>query len=170
MDLIIRKALTEDACDYADCHISCWKSAYKGIVPDDFLHGMREEREQRTERYKNAFTNPDDGEYYCVVIEDRIVGFSFVNRNRDEDKPLAGEVIAIYLLEEFWDKGHGRKLMDHAVERLRSMGCNEAILWTFEDNTRARRFYEKYGFVFDGAKKEMTWGKPLTLVRYVLTI
>jgi len=50
---------------------------------------------------------------------------------------------------------------------LKSMGYREIILWTFEENKRARYFYEKYGFVLDGAKKEMNKGKALVAVRYV---
>ena len=36
----IRKAVPEDANDYAACVISCWQSAYRGIVPDDYLNNM----------------------------------------------------------------------------------------------------------------------------------
>ena len=171
MDIIIRKALLEDAYDYAACHVSCWLSAYKGIVSDDFLDSMPVEIERRTERYRQAFTVPDNCEYYCVIYAERMIGFLFISKSSDEDKPLAGEVVAIYLLEGYWGRGYGRKMMDYAVEKLRHIGHNEIILWTFEKNDRARRFYEKYGFSFDGTKKEMTnWGGPLSLVRYVLNI
>ncbi len=36
MGIIIRKAIPQDANNYTVCHISCWQSAYKGIVPDEF--------------------------------------------------------------------------------------------------------------------------------------
>jgi len=168
MEITIRKALPEDARDYSVCHFTCWQSAYRGIVPDDYLHNMWQSIEQRTERYKDAFSNPDAGEYYCVLIAERMIGFFFINKSKDEDKPHAGEIVAIYLLEEYWGKGTGRILLDYSVDKLRQMGHGEVTLWTFEDNIRARRFYEKCGFSFDGAKKEMALGKPLTLVRYVL--
>jgi GNAT superfamily N-acetyltransferase len=169
MDIVIRKALPDDAYNYASCHISCWVSAYKGIVTDEFLSNMPGELEQRGERYRQAFADPGSGEYYCLLDAERMIGFFFFNKSGDEDKPHAGEVIAIYLLEEYWGKGYGRKMMDYAVECLKHSGHSEVILWTFEQNNRARRFYERYGFTFDGNKKEMTnWGSPLILVRYVL--
>jgi len=168
MEITIRKALPEDAHDYAMCHISCWQSAYKGIVPDDFLQGMWASKEERVEKYRKAFAEPGDSEYFCVMYAERMIGFFFMSKSRDEDKSHAGEVVAIYLLEEFWDKSYGRKIMDYAVDRLKNQNYSEIILWTFEENARARRFYEKCNFKFDCAKKEMTWGKPLTLVRYVL--
>ena len=171
MEIVIRKALPEDASNYANCHISCWLSAYKGIVSYEFLGSLPSEAESRCERYKQAFINPGSCEYYCVEREGKMIGFLFFGSSSDEDKPLAGDVIAIYLLEEFWSKGYGRKMMDYAVERLRQLGHSEIILWTFERNARARRFYEKYGFSLDGRTKEMSnWGGPLPLVRYALNL
>jgi len=41
------------------------------------------------------------------------------------------------------------------------------FLWVFEKNERAIRFYHKYGFEFDGCKKEWTLGTPVTIVRMV---
>lgn len=46
MDITIRKALIEDAYIYANCHIICWQTAYKGIVPDNFLYNMSIQKEQ----------------------------------------------------------------------------------------------------------------------------
>ena len=171
MDIVIRKALCDDAYDYANCHISCWLSAYKGIVSDEFLQSMPDEIENRAERYREAFINPGSCEYYCVEYEGKMIGFLFFGKSSDEDKPHAGDVIAIYLLQEFWGKGFGWAMMDYAVERLKQLGYNEILLWTFEKNDRAKRFYEKYGFTHDGELKELSyWGDPMTLVRYVLNI
>ncbi len=47
----IRKALPDDAYEYAWCHISSWKSAYKNIVPDKYLNKLSVEK--RTERLEN---------------------------------------------------------------------------------------------------------------------
>lgn len=171
MDILIRKAVPDDAYDYAACHISCWLSAYKGIISDEFLSSLPNEMERREERYREAFTKPDSCEHYCVMHAERMIGSLVIDKSRDEDKLLAGEVIAIYLLDEFWSKGYGIKMMDYAVDKLKHRGHSEIILWTFQQNERARRFYEKYGFTFDGAKKEMTnWGGPLTVVRYALNL
>jgi hypothetical protein len=52
MKIIIRKALPEDAYDYAACHISCFQSAYKEIIPDEYLNNMLTEKEQLVEKYK----------------------------------------------------------------------------------------------------------------------
>ena len=67
MKVMIRKALPEDAYNYAMCHISCWQSAQKGIGSDEFLYDMMVKKEQRIERYRKVLTEPGDCEYYCVL-------------------------------------------------------------------------------------------------------
>ena len=41
------------------------------------------------------------------------------------------------------------------------------FVWVLEKNERAIRFYHKYGFEFDGAKKEWNLGTPVSIVRMV---
>ena len=54
------------------------------------------------------------------------------------------EIEAIHSLPESWGSGLGAAMLDFAL-RGRSAG-----LWAFEENRRARRFYEKHGFAFTG--------------------
>ena len=169
MKVIIRKALPEDAYNYAMCHISCWQSAYKGIVSDEFLCDMMIKKEQRIERYRKALTEPGDCEYYCVLYENAMIGFCIINKSQDERQALIGEIWAVYLVEEFRGKGYGSEIIDFAVRELKRVNPSEIFLWVFEENSRARRFYEKCNFFFDGTRKESTmWGGPLTLAKYVL--
>ncbi|MCL2059094.1 MAG: GNAT family N-acetyltransferase [Oscillospiraceae bacterium] len=168
MELTIRQAMPKDAAIFTDCLILCWQSAYKGIVPDDYLNNMVLDREKRIERYKHVFSNPGDCVYYCVTHEDRMVGFLVINKNRNSDTPDIGEIWAIYLIEDFCGKGHGIELLDFEINELKRSGCKQIYLWVFEDIKRARRFYEKHGFRFDGKIREMTYGKPLIHCEYVL--
>ena len=50
--------------------------------------------------------------------------------------------------------------------RLRDRGAQTAVLWTFEGNDAARRFYEMRGFTLDGAKRTIDVGQELPIVRY----
>jgi len=170
MELTIRKVLPEDAYNYTACHIACWQAAYRGIIPDGYLDNMQNEQDSRTERLTAALLDPGDDEFYCAEYEGRIVGRLIICKSRSEDKPDAGEIIAIYLLKEFWDKGYGRKLMDYILDRLRVLGYREVILWALEENKRARRFYEKCGFTLDEARAEIVIEKPLAEVRYSLKL
>jgi ribosomal protein S18 acetylase RimI-like enzyme len=93
-------------------------------------------------------------------------------RARDESAPPpdgAGEVYAIYVHPERVGTGHGRILFAHAVGDLRARALDPLVVWVFEDNPRARRFYEAAGFRPDGARHEIDFdGVRVPEVRYRL--
>jgi len=169
MSIIIRKATVEDACNYAACHIACWRDAYIGMIPDEYLDNLPSEQERRTERFRQTLYEPNGCQYYCAELDGEMVGMLIFNKSRDEDKPDAGEIYAIYLRGKLWGKGYGREMMDFALDELNHMGHRETVVWVLEENARARRFYEKCGFHPDGVSKEIVLGSPLIEVRYVLT-
>ena len=39
------------------------------------------------------------------------------------------------------------------TEALKQIGEGAVFLWAFRENRRARRFYEKYGFRWDGTER-----------------
>jgi ribosomal protein S18 acetylase RimI-like enzyme len=57
----------------------------------------------------------------------------------------------LYVAPAHWSTGAGRALTDAALGGLRAAGYQRVVLWTLTDNARARRFYDKAGFVPDGA-------------------
>ena len=57
--------------------------------------------------------------------------------------------------------------VEATTARARLSDYNTIFVWVFENNERAIRFYHKYGFEFDGSKKEWNLGGPLTIVRMV---
>ena len=61
----------------------------------------------------------------------------------------------LYVLPEHQGTGLGETLHDHALERLRALGHDEAKLWTLEGNHGARRFYEKRGWSLNGETREV---------------
>lgn len=79
-----------------------------------------------------------------------------------------GEIVSIYFLPQYIRKGLGTLLTQAALAELKKMGYQSCCLWVLEENERARRFYEKMGFVPDGAYMEQEiGGKVLREVRYV---
>ena len=61
----------------------------------------------------------------------------------------------LYVLPKHQGSGVGSTLHDHALERLRELGVNEAKLWTLEGNHGARRFYERRGWNLNGETREV---------------
>jgi GNAT superfamily N-acetyltransferase len=80
-----------------------------------------------------------------VFVEDE-VGFVAV------DPPWLD---ALYVRPEAWGTGVAVRLHDRAVEALREAGVERARLWVLEGNVRARRFYERRGWVEDGTTREV---------------
>jgi putative acetyltransferase len=61
----------------------------------------------------------------------------------------------LYVLPQHQGTGVGSTLHDHALERLRDLGWDEAKLWTLEGNHGARRFYERRGWSLNGETREV---------------
>jgi len=170
MELTICKVLPEDSHIYAALHIDCWRDAYTGIIPDTYFDDMSAALEQRAREAGQAIVAPGDNVFLCAKDGEKMVGRLVFGKSRDANKPDAGEIGAIYLLAEYWGKGYGKKMMDYAVNALKGMGYQEILIRVLAENKRAKRFYEKYGFIFDGAIGKLDYGKPLEIVRYVLTL
>jgi GNAT superfamily N-acetyltransferase len=105
------------------------------------------------DRERSWQTTFDEPEYGVVVAEDRarLVGFASFGPSRDDDAPPGtGEIPAIYVDPAVLGTGVGRQLFDAAAANLRGRGFTRATLWVLEANDRARRFYEKAGWSWDG--------------------
>lgn len=139
-----------------------WKYAYRGIVPDAYLDGIP--AGQWVPRLSQQ------GRSSLVALYDgRIAGTASFAPARMESMEGYGEVISLYVLPEAMDKGVGYELLKSAVAGLRGQGFSAVYLWVLEDNTRARRFYERFGFESSGAvRSDNIGGKVLREVQYVL--
>jgi GNAT superfamily N-acetyltransferase len=147
----IRRATRQDDREIAEVHVESWRAAYRGLLPDAYLDRLSvDEREaQRREHLDDP-----SGEWATLVAEEngRVIGFATFGPSRDEDAPAGtGEVPAIYLDPAVVGTGVGRELFARAAEGLRNAGFTRATLWVLEANERARRFYEKAGWTWDGS-------------------
>ena len=136
-----------------------WQEAYRGIVSDRYLDTMTVEA--TTARARQSPENT-----LIAKDKEKVVGFAVYGPSRDEDLADAGEVVAIYVLSEYYGRRIGYRLMNEAVSRL--SGYNTIFVWVFEKNERAINFYRKYGFEFDGCKKQWNLGAPVTIVRMTM--
>lgn len=67
-----------------------------------------------------------------------------------QDLGDSAELMALHSLPESWGTGLGAAMLKEALNQI---GQKPVFLWAFEQNTRARRFYEKNGFRWDGTKR-----------------
>ena len=98
------------------------------------------------------------------------MGWSSFGPARDEDcdPALFAELYGIYLLPAYWTMGCGKQLYRATETRIRQTLIDNLVLWVFEKNTRARRFYEAVGYRLEpGKQKEMHFvGANPVQVRY----
>ncbi len=165
----VRAATVRDAAQLAAIHIRSWRAAYQGLLPQDYLDTL--DTSDRAERWQHALQATDWSRAGVMVAAPGpdLLGFARFSPTRDEDDDPAtvGQIRAIYLLPEAWGKGLGRRLMGSALARLAATGYAQTTLWVLETNTRARRFYEKNGWVQDGSTRiDDSQGFPMNEVRY----
>jgi ribosomal protein S18 acetylase RimI-like enzyme len=77
-----------------------------------------------------------------------------------EDTADALELKQLYLLKERHGTGAASELMEWALAEAADRGARELYLSVYTENWRARRFYERYGFVFHAPYVFMVGGHP----------
>lgn len=168
---VIRSATPADADAIAWIGVTAWQTAYRGLVPDEHLDALdwRERAVVRREQLDRAAA--DRVVTYVVLDPASVVGFVASGPDRDEDRRAAGglEIYALYVVPSGWGHGLGRALLERAIADV-PVGV-PVTLWVLAGNTRARAFYERQGFVSDGAEKPISiGGRDLLEVRYRLDI
>ena len=68
-----------------------------------------------------------------------------------EAKGSSVELRQLYLLKQWHGVGAAKALMDWAIDEAQARGGTELYLTVYTENERARRLYERYGFVEIGS-------------------
>jgi GNAT superfamily N-acetyltransferase len=167
-DPLIRRATVADAVAIAGVHARSWQAAYVDLLPQEVIDDMLAGTNRRIERLRGQLSAPSAVRIWVADQAGKVAGFAIVGPPMDPAVPLGtGEVHAIYLAPEAWDRGIGRALFSRAVQDLEDTGSERAILWVLTSNARARRFYEAAGWQADGATKvEERPGGSMDEVRY----
>jgi GNAT superfamily N-acetyltransferase len=172
MAVELREARRGDELAVADVHVRAWQEAYRGLIPAEFLDDL--DPRDRASRY--TFEGDDPGApttVLAVVGEEgeRVAGFVTFCPSRDADAPDLGEIAALYVDPDRYRGGVGRLLMAEARRRLLEAGFGDAILWVLQGNDRAANFYEREGWIADGATRvEHPYGVVSNVRRFRRTL
>jgi len=162
--IVIKRATDQDVETISRIYASSWKSAYKGLIPQQFLDELEEDR------WVDAFQGwLKAGSVTALLIYDKELPFGCIayGKSRDEKLPKWGEIISIYLLPEYFGKGYGHRLLKAALNDMKSAGYDHIYLWVLEENKRAREFYIRNGFTSSNDKHAFgIKNKPLNNIRY----
>jgi GNAT superfamily N-acetyltransferase len=168
----IRQAGLDDARVIAEIHVSSWRAAYAGQLPDQFLEGLS--IQERDTAWQLQLRTPPRGSRVLLVEREpgHVVGFASVGACRDQDADQrAGELHALYVHPDHWGRGLGRLLHDHAMNDLRQAGFRTATLWVLRTHHAAQRFYANSGWTPDGCAKVESVGEvALAEVRYTRSL
>ncbi len=151
----VRRARTADAVAIAAVHVAAWRSAYPGILPDGFLARLSVPRQAA--HYDGAIRSGE-----CVYVAaasgldlpagsgPRVVGFATAAHAQGgmasvNGRTLAeGEIETLYVLDDWRDRGIGRRLIRATAGHLAEAGCRSVFLWVLRDNP-SRWFYQRLG-------------------------
>ena len=160
-----RPARPDDAGPVAGVHVRSWQVAYRGLLPDDYLDGLRPE--DRVTRYTFGSSDPDAPSTTVATEDGVICGFVTTGPSRDEDSTTGGEVLALYVDPQAWGCGVGRLLMGEARLHMVRRGFTTAVLWVLVGNDRAQRFYRADGWEPDGrGRSAEVWNVAVDELRY----
>lgn len=169
-----REIESGDAELIASMHITSWRTAYRGILLDEYLDGGIDE-ERLGEWQRRLTPIHEEALGFIALLDGEPVGFVFGFQNEHD---CWGSLIDnLHVLPGWKGRGIGRQLMARFAEELVERGdSNGVFLWVYEQNTAARRFYEIVG----GTKSEetdypipgggeariyrMTWSSPEALI------
>ncbi len=76
------------------------------------------------------------------------------------------ELWRVYFLPGYWGQGAAKPAVDLILADIKAGGFKRVILWAMEENLRARRFYEKYGFSKTDKILDAELGRPIRDIMY----
>jgi len=143
---VIRPAMRDDAAGCASVHHASWIETYGALLPAD--HWETDTLEARTAAWRRWLA----GDLVAMLAESdgSVVGVAFAGGGREmgDHRPVRDrELWLLYVLAAHHGTGVGQALLDAVLPP----GA-QAQVWVVEANPRARRFYERNGFVHDGAR------------------
>lgn len=136
-------------------HWKSWHETYTGLVAPGYMEKLTLQRcIEMARRWPQNTLVAKDG--------DQVIGFVCYGKS---ETPDLGEIFAIYVLADYYGQKVGYERMNAAFQKLSAYP--KIVLWVLKGNDRAIRFYERYGFRFDGTEKEIKLGTPNTELRMV---
>lgn len=159
--ICIRRARPGDAAAIGAVHVATWRNVYAGVLSEEYLAGLSTVR--HAIGYEQAIADRRRGHAMFVAVASgadappgrsgdeggAVIGFVSGGRARrpglcGESPSGGGEVETLYLLDDYRDRGLGRRLMRAMAAHLAAVGCRSVTLWVLSDNP-TRWFYLRLG-------------------------
>ena len=149
----IRKATAGDEQILAHIQTESWKAAFKNIIEPEELE-QSTNLERATAMYKKLL-DTKKGNGYILEVEGKPHCIAWWDAARDADMSGYAELICIHSLPDNWRKGFGSKMLAQVLQDMKKAGYAHTLLWVFDKNERAKKFYEANGFYITDKAKEI---------------
>ena len=144
MNILMRKAKLGDEKILAYIQTESWKSAFVDIISAEDMERCTDIVKAEA-MYENVLKS-GYAEMSILEIDSKPHCIAAWSKARNPQFSDCAEIICVHSLSENRGKGYGSMMMNHIIDEIKNSGYNNVLLWVFEKNTRARRFYEKHGF------------------------
>jgi ribosomal protein S18 acetylase RimI-like enzyme len=150
--IAVRRARPADAPLIGAVHVAAWRSAYPGILPEAYLAGLSVSRQaafydRQIRAGAGVYVAVASGQDVPAGTGPRLVGYTTVGRARGSlpgGLQADGEVETLYVLDDWRDRGVGRRLIRTGAAHLAAAGSRAAFLWVLRQNP-SRWFYQHIG-------------------------
>lgn len=136
----VRRATVDDAALIAQVRIDSWRAAYRGMIPDAYLDGMKVE--DSTRMWTRVLGAASDAACTFVAeVEGELVGFAAGITLAERKLDFDAELTALYVLPSAQRAGIGRRLLTEVAATLGAAGAPNLLVWVLAQNGKARDFY-----------------------------
>ncbi len=144
MKYTIQHAKLGDEATLAYIQTESWKAGFKDILSSEVLQKCTQTDKATAMFLRLLEQNIGNG--YLLKVEGSPHCIAWWDSTREKDMSGYAELICIHSLPSRWRKGYGSKMMNTVLHDIAAAGYSKVMLWVFEDNMRARHFYEAHGF------------------------
>lgn len=160
-EITIRPVRPGDEETLARIYCESWRSGFADLITEEVMNRYAD-YDRLVVRYRELLKD-SSRHGYLLSVNGKSHCMAFWDVSRDETRPDYAELICIHSLPDNWGKGCGTAMMERIIADVKAAGYKKMMIWMFEENTRALRLYEKFGFRRNGIKKE-----PLGAVEMML--
>lgn len=154
MAYLIRAAIPDDISAIEAVYYRSWRSAYEPFLDPELLEKLAAQR-VRDFDWVQGVKAPDAAVLVGVDGDGSVLGVVQVNEVLDAPRDVP-EITMLYVDPPAWGSGIASSLMSGGLAWIAARGHTSAHLRVVENHHRARRFYEREGWVLDAALEPVT--------------
>lgn len=151
--LRIKIADMKDISKISSVLAASWKTAYRGIVDDDYLDSLKSDH-----WVDFLVSGLKDKRIFSMIMENNqeTIGAAILSKTEEERVAC---LMSFYLVPDKIGRGFGHDFYIWIEAELKNRGFSKCALDVLEKNKRAIRFYESHGFVDTKREIKATLGE-----------